>query len=157
MLVCPAMQYSSGCREGEQPGFSVQRWLLAFPQGKHVLTGGCVSQHAYHGYAQSGGSCSTRPGSRIFRGFPECWDGAQAQLKAVWLHCPRALEPCSNSNVCLPKTLFQKEIKELGWKGRSKQPYSSEQGHCLPRFDSSFVQRNKTLCVPCNLAWLLWW
>jgi len=97
-----------------------------FPQGEHVLTGKCAFQHAYHGYAQSMGGSTKHPSLPSFRGFPEDQDGAQAHLKAVGLQCLCGVGPCSKPRAYLPKTVFQKEIKKLGWEDRLKEPYSSE-------------------------------
>lgn len=80
------------------------------------------------------------------------WSTSSPQ--SCWLQWLCGLEPSSKPSAYLPKTVFQKEIKVLRWEGRLKEPYSSEQGHRLLWFDSSFVQQNKTLCIPWNLAGL---
>lgn len=84
--------------------------------------------------------------------FPSSWDRAQAHIKAVWLQCLCGLELCSNPKTYLPKSVFQKEIKELGWEGGWKDPTVLCKGITSCSFNSSFVQQNKTLCIPCNFV-----
>lgn len=105
--LCLAMPYSSCCGEGIQPGFSLQMWLLMFPQGKCVLTGKCVSQHTCHGYAQSMGRTTRCPSSPSFRGCrePVMEHKLTSELLAamsVWLGAVFKTQCISTQN-CVPE------------------------------------------------------
>lgn len=113
---CLTVHYSSCCREGRQPVFSVQRWLLRFPRGKRVLTGKFVSQHAYHGYAQSMGRSTKRPGLPSFRGSPKTEMEHRLTSKLFGCSVCVARSHVQNPVHIYPKLCSRKKSKN--WGGR---------------------------------------